>query len=89
MSFDQLPTALIPEVTGRLLADQTAFDGEKQADQAALSLVLGDIQIAEAYVSSKTLTREWETADNNYRAFGLPKNWPGTESPRAGLCPPS
>jgi hypothetical protein len=88
MSFDQLPTALIPEVTGRLLADQTAFEGEKQADQAALSLVLGDIQIAEAFVSSKTLTREWENADNNYRAFGLPKNWPSTESPRAGLCPP-
>jgi hypothetical protein len=88
MSFDQLSTALIPEVTGRLLADQTAFDGEIQADKAALALVLGDVQIAESYVSSKNLTKEWENADNNYRAFGIPKNWPGTESPRAGLCPP-
>jgi hypothetical protein len=88
MGFENLDSALIPEVTGRLLADQTAFEGEKQSDQAALSLVLGDVQIAEAYVSSKKLTTDWETADNNYRAFGVPKNWPGTESPRAGLCPP-
>lgn len=88
MGFETLDTALIPEVTGRLMADQTAFENEKQADQAALSMVLGDVQLAEAFVSSKTLTREWENADLNYRAFGLPKNWPGTESPRAGLCPP-
>lgn len=88
MGFEVLPAALIPEVTGRLTADQTAFEGEKQSDQAALSLVLGDVSIAEAYVSSKTLLRQFENADNNYRAFGLPKNWSGTEAPRAGLCPP-
>jgi hypothetical protein len=89
MSFDHLDSAQHSRGYGSvLLADQTAFEGEKQSDQAALSLVLGDVQIAEAYVSSKKLTTDWETADNNYRAFGVPKNWPGTESPRAGLCPP-
>jgi len=99
MGFETLKQAVVPEVTGRLTAEQlaalehdkqegTAAEKEKAADQAALSMVLADVQIAEAYVSSKTLTREWENADNNFRAFGLPKNWPGTESPRAGLCPP-
>lgn len=99
MGFEQLSTALIPETAGRLTAEQLAAlehksqagspeEKERAADQAALSMVLADTQIAEAYVSSKTLTREWENADNNYRAFGLPKNWPGTEAPRAGLCPP-
>lgn len=88
MGFDQLDTALVPEVPGRLPAEEAAFDGEKMEDKAALGMVLADVQIAEAFVQSKSLTIQWETADNNFRAFGIPKSWPGTESPRAGLCPP-
>lgn len=88
MGFETLDTALQPVSTSTITAEQTTFPDQTPEDQVALSMVLADVERTEAYKSSKTLTRTWENCDNNYRAFGLPKNWPGTESPRAGLCPP-
>lgn len=86
--FESLEQAIITTAASTLTAEQASFSDEKLDDQAALELVLGDVQRAESYVQSKNMTVDWERADNNYRAVGLPKNWPGTESMRAGLSVP-
>jgi hypothetical protein len=88
MSLENLTTAIPAAPSSTLTADEVAFRDEKMKDQAALGLVLGDVSRAESFLSSKQLLVEFERADNNYRAFGLPKNWPGTEAPRAGLTQP-
>jgi hypothetical protein len=54
--FEQLPgavnegAALAPQT-----AEQTAFEGEKLADEQALGLVLTDVSLAERFVTGKGL----------------------------------
>jgi hypothetical protein len=86
--FESLDTAVQPVPASTLEADKVAWRGEDMDDDTAVQLVLGDVQRAEAFVQSKNMTVQWERADNNFRAAGLPKNWPGVESQRAGLAVP-
>src|SRR6185312_15906628 len=88
MGFDQLETAQQPVPLAEITSDKVAWRGDDFDDETALGLVLADIGPAEQYVQSKNLTVEWERADNNFRAFGIPKNWSGTESQRSGLAMP-
>lgn len=85
--FESLPNAIVSP-PAEVLADQVVWRGQTAEDEVALSIVLADTMTAQAFVSSKNMTVDWERADNNFRAFGLPKNWPGVESARAGLSMP-
>ena len=86
--LESLDTALQPVPLPTLTAEQTAWRGEELDDEAALGLVLADTQTAEAFIQTHNVVLDIERADNNFRAFGLPKNWPGVESQRAGLSMP-
>lgn len=87
MGFDSLSTALT-EVQLPLTARDVAFEGESLEDVAALSVVLQDTASAEAYLSGKNLISNLDAADNLYRAYVKPKNWPGTDTPRSNLGMP-
>jgi hypothetical protein len=86
--FESLNTALSPVPAAVIDADKVAWPGQSMEDHDALGMVLADVQTAEAYVQSKNLVVNWEQADNNFRAMGLPRNWPGVESQRSGLSMP-
>jgi hypothetical protein len=83
--FEQLEQAIVAPNTAEVLPEKVAWRGETWDDETALAIVLADANTAKAFISSKNMTVDWERADNNFRAFGLPKNWPGVESQRAGL----
>ena len=85
--FEQLEQAIVSP-PAEVRAEDVAWRGEDFTDEVALSIVLADLNAAESFVSSKNMPVDWERADNNFRAFGLPKNWPGVESMRAGLAMP-
>ena len=85
--FEALETAIISPPAEVQAAD-VRWRGEDFTDEIALSIVLADADKARAFTTSKNMTVDWERADNNFRAFGLPKNWPGVESARAGLAMP-
>lgn len=86
--FSQLDSAL-PEVpSSKIEADKVAWPTQSMDDVDALGMVLADVQMAEGFIQSKNMVVNWERADNNFRAMGLPKNWPGSESQRSGLAMP-
>jgi hypothetical protein len=86
--FESLPSAIVAPNTSQILPEQVAWRGESFDDETALAIVLHDAQAAEAFTSGKNRFIDCERADNNFRAVGLPKNWPGQESQRAGLTVP-
>jgi hypothetical protein len=74
--------------TNPLEADQLAFSNESFDDETALSLVVQNINIGEQFLQSKSLSAEWDTIDNLYRAYVTPQNWPNSNVPRAALPMP-
>ena len=86
--FEQLEQAILPIVPSQIPAEEVAWAGEELSDETALGIVLADVEKAEQFIQSKKMVLDWEQADFNYRAYGLPKNWPGTETVRAGLAMP-
>jgi hypothetical protein len=86
--FQSLPQALQPVISSALPADQVAWESDKLTDETALAIVLADTAKAEAFVQSKNMVVDWERADNNFRAAGVPRNWPNSESMRSGLSMP-
>lgn len=62
-----------------------AFNDEELSDEAALSIVVADAQSAISYLQEKGLPTAWAEADDLYRGYVKPRNWPGTEVPRANL----
>jgi hypothetical protein len=86
--FESLPNAIIAPDTAQILPENVAWRGETFDDETALAIVLHDASTAEAFTSGKNRFIDADRADNNFRAAGLPKNWPGVESQRAGLCVP-
>lgn len=85
--FENLEGAIVAP-PAELTAEQVAFRGQSLEDEAALAIVLADAVKAEAFKSGKNTNIDIERADNNFRAQGLPRNWPGADSARAGLCLP-
>lgn len=83
--FQQLDQALQPVVVNDIPADRVAWVGEDLDDETALQIVLHDVQKAQAFVQEKNMVIDWERAENNFRAAGIPKTWQGSESLRAGL----
>jgi len=88
MGFESLDTAIVAPNTAQVTPEQVAWRNQTLEDETALGIVLHDVQVAEAFASGKNMTNDWERADNNFRAAGLPKNWPGVESQRAGMAVP-
>lgn len=65
-----------------------AFEGEKLTDEQALKLVIQDTEVAEKFVSSKTLPAQWTAADDLYRAYVQAENWPNSKLPKSALPMP-
>lgn len=88
MGFENLPNAIQAPAPSTLLPDQVAWSDEQMADMAALQMVLGDVQKAEAFIQSKNMTIDWENFDNLYRGIVNKKTWPGTDNASASLSMP-
>lgn len=87
MAFEELEGS-IPQPNTQLTAEDVAFQDEQLEDAAALSIVLQDTQSSEAYLSAKSLITALDSSDDFYRAYVKPRNWPGTDTPRANLGMP-
>src|SRR5271169_3540908 len=68
--------------------DETKFTDEQLSDLAALKLVIQDADLAEKYLLTKAFPQEWDRIDDLFRAWVAPRNWPGSNKPRAALSMP-
>jgi len=71
-----------------ILAKDTAFPGQSLEDINAMKIVVQCAEIGEKYLQSKTLTTEWNTDDDLYRAYVTPRNWPNSNTPRSNISMP-
>jgi hypothetical protein len=85
MGFEQLEQAINDANVPVLTAEQVAFDNEELDDDAALAIVLGDVDTAVTFVQSKGLPIDWDQSDDLYRGYVKPRTWPGTDVARANL----
>jgi hypothetical protein len=70
-------------------ADEVAFGDEKFTDEAALKIVLQDVNVAETHFQSKTLSSsDFNLADDLFRAYVAPRNWPNTNIQRSNIPMP-
>ena len=67
---------------------EKAFEGEKLDDETALKFVLQDVTVAEQFFQSKTLSADFNMADDLYRAFVAPRNWPNSNIARSNIPVP-
>lgn len=90
-AFSELPNAL-DEGRGleQIRTDEAkkAFEGEKLADETALKIVLQDVNVAEIFFQSKTLSADFNMADDLFRAFVAPRNWPNSNIARSNIPMP-
>ena len=89
-SFYDLPQAQHASLAGAPLEQQEVkFANETLTDAAALKIVTGDVNIAESYLQSKSLPKEWDNVDELVRAYVAPRKWPGNaDLARANLGMP-
>lgn len=72
-----------------LLAKDVEFPGRSLEDINAMKIVVQSVEIGERYLQSKSLTTEWNLADDLVRAYVPPKNWAGgTNTPRSNISQP-
>lgn len=86
--LENLPQAILPIIPAQIPVEDVAWSGEELSDETALGIVLADVERTEQYVQSKNMVINWELADNDFRAIGLPRNWPNSEKARSGLNMP-
>src|SRR5882724_5213044 len=86
--FESLEQAIVPSVAGILTEEQTAFGDEQFSDEAALQLVLGDVQLAEQFVQSHNMPLDWNTSDEAFRAAPIMRTWNDGKKPRSALSMP-
>ncbi len=87
--FNELkPTAMDVAVGVDILPQEVAWEGEELSDEAALQIVLSDVNTAETYIQGKNGPLDWENYDNLYRGVTNKASWPGTEVQRASLVMP-
>lgn len=89
MDFAQLPNAL-PEGAGfePIQRQELAWPDQLPEDLAVLKVIEQDVSRAEAWLSSKQITRDWLEADRLYLAWVPQQTWEGTNVPRAALGMP-
>jgi hypothetical protein len=85
--FESLEQAII-NPPAELTPEEVKWRDEQLADASALAIVLADAVKAESFTAGKNQRLDLERANNNFRAAGLPRNWPGADTARAGLCLP-
>lgn len=88
-AFSELPQA-IDETTGydQIRSDEVAFEGEDLKDDVALKILLQDVNVAETHFQSKTLSADFNLADDLFRAYVAPRNWPNTNIARSNIPMP-
>ena len=89
MSFENLPTAIdVGVAENPILPGEVRTADEAWDDTTALGIVLQDAESAIAYLQSKALVPVGvEGADNVYRAYSNPRQWPNGK-PKASLSMP-
>jgi hypothetical protein len=88
--FESLESAIeLSDALSPITAEEAVFADEEMSDRTALGLVLQDIaSFGEKYLQSKGLTIAMEQADDLVRAYVRPRQWPGTDKPKANLGMP-
>ena len=59
MGFETLDAAINTPLA-YLVAEEVAFDNEELSDEAAMAIVLGDVDTAISFVQSKGLPIDWD-----------------------------
>lgn len=74
--FLNLPQAIsVTEAMTPVQAKDVAFADEDLSDEAALGIVLQDVDIAEKYLLTKSLITGLDQADDLYRGYVKPRMW--------------
>jgi hypothetical protein len=87
--FENLPQSLGEGAASNpIVAEDLKFDGETLQDIAALKIVYQTALVAQKFVTSKTLVKQWNDADDLYRDIVTVENWPNTKKPRSAIPMP-